>query len=404
MFSTDAPALVQVTPGKRPRPDSDLDLKDPGQEPVLEPEEPAQSALIAQLQRDMKILTVNHLALHDRQKFLENFVMKRQEQNVDQVMEENRMLRAQVQQLTAELDGLRRNPPSPAPMPTFTYKVSPPTTSDSPPVSSDMERPFTLAAGKKKNKAKKEKAPAPPAPTGGASETKPSTSTSQTAAAPPAKKPSYAAVAASKRETAFKKLLRNKDMQPMEKSDALLRKPPSEEDIQDIDYAMISLPLRSSARENPKPAWTMVMEAHCGEEPLLISFLNPGKAEIFFDRRKRDKFINHLPPQAKMHNDSLSERDIKRRARAYLDGFIKPLRLAALDGFTPDQKFEVLLTADLMLESRFKDSKEKEKLRMWRNHIRKDRAALEESQKAANQTALEEEINSMLMAEEDEDL
>jgi len=79
---------------------------------------------------------------------------------------------------------------------------------------------------------------------------------------------------------------------------------------------------------------------------------------------------------AKLHEEELNEKDLARRARAYLNGYFRPLRRAALHGFNFPQKEAVLAAAEKMIPERFKGSSEHQKL--WRRNIQFDLAQLKE--------------------------
>lgn len=197
----------------------------------------------------------------------------------------------------------------------------------------------------------------------------------------------YAAAAASKPPqklspaTRFKKSVEAKAKEP-EKADDLLQLlvvSPKENSLQEVQSTIFSIKLTMKARQSPTLAWNALVKAWCGHPPLQVSLLAPGKAEIFYDPKHHELIMEGaLRLRAEVHSSGLSNRDFQRRARAYLNGYFRPLRLAALNGFEIDQREAVLELAKAMIPQRFKSSKEHQNL--WQRNIEFDQEQLSQLQ------------------------
>jgi hypothetical protein len=83
--------------------------------------------------------------------------------------------------------------------------------------------------------------------------------------------------------------------------------------------------------------------AWSGHSPLLVSIISPGKAEIFFDKKVERAVLDHLPTGVTMDSSySISVKDIKRRARAYLLAHYRVLKEATLKGLTAPEQLQML--------------------------------------------------------------
>jgi DNA topoisomerase VI subunit B len=86
-----------------------------------------------------------------------------------------------------------------------------------------------------------------------------------------------------------------------------------------------------------------IFTAWSGHSPLLVSIISPGKAEIFFDKKNEGDVMENLPTGVKLDNlYSISEKDVQRRARAYLQAHFRLLKEATLKGLTAPQRLQML--------------------------------------------------------------
>ena len=136
----------------------------------------------------------------------------------------------------------------------------------------------------------------------------------------------------------------------------LLRSNPDpDQQTAEVRSMHLKLKLKPAAREAPLESWYALVGAWSkGERPLHISLKNPNEAEIFYDP-KATPHIESIPPSVqRVEVPILTERDVKRRARAYLAGYFKRLRHATLQGMTPQLQASILLAAEEMLEKNFR--------------------------------------------------
>jgi hypothetical protein len=108
-----------------------------------------------------------------------------------------------------------------------------------------------------------------------------------------------------------------------------------------LQSEVVSYPSMERGKEAIK-AWS-------NKEPILISLLAPGKAEVFFDKRDTEE-ISRLPAGATFYKKELTKKD-HGQAGAYLQGYFKGLHIQEL---TLDQQIQVLELARQLIPSRFK--------------------------------------------------
>ena len=160
---------------------------------------------------------------------------------------------------------------------------------------------------------------------------------------------------------------------------SLLKKPPLEK-ITEVASLVVKIPLCVKARATlpiAQKACELAFQAATGCTPLLISQYHPGTAEIFIASDQMSKAIQALealtPTGWAILPKATSERDMTRRAHAYLRGYFLPLRLAALEGFSPTEQSIILDRAEKLLDGpRFPPAMEK----LWKTNIRYDRNRL----------------------------
>jgi hypothetical protein len=134
---------------------------------------------------------------------------------------------------------------------------------------------------------------------------------------------------------------------------ALLQNP-LEKEKPKVMSAILTMDLNKEAQKSPYLAWRTAVHTWSGVKPLLISIRSPNQAEIFFDARHVSQ-ISKLPPEVSDLGTTsiLLPKDILRRAKMYLQGYYKDLRLATLAGFHPQNQLQVLATAESLLPSHF---------------------------------------------------
>jgi len=142
-----------------------------------------------------------------------------------------------------------------------------------------------------------------------------------------------------------------------------------------IKTVVMSLPLRRVARDAPTSVWKAVLKAWTGSIPLGISIISPDRAEIFMDGQVELPEASS-PPGCVQTPPNVGPADIKRRAAAYLRGYFKLLRMAALEGFQQDLQLQVIDAAEKMLPKHFSSTADKER---WKKTIAHDRALLQPS-------------------------
>jgi hypothetical protein len=133
----------------------------------------------------------------------------------------------------------------------------------------------------------------------------------------------------------------------------LLLKPrlSEEQRITEVRSSVVSLNLCSKARQQPMKSWKFAVNSWSGgKDPLHISIITPTKAEIFYDARHAEMIMN-MPTDAYLHPPTLlmTEKDVERRARSYLKGYFKELRMASLRGFPKHLMLAVLKRAEEIL-------------------------------------------------------
>ena len=157
----------------------------------------------------------------------------------------------------------------------------------------------------------------------------------------------------------------------------MLKKPPLEK-IAEVTSLVVKIPLCVKARATlpiAQKACELAFQAATGCTPLLISEYHPGTAEIFIASDQMNKATQALealtPTGWSILAKTTSERDMTRRAHADLKGYFPPLRLAALEGFSPTEQ-SIILDEKLLDGPRFPPAMEK----LWKTNIRYDRNRL----------------------------
>jgi hypothetical protein len=158
---------------------------------------------------------------------------------------------------------------------------------------------------------------------------------------------------------------------------ALLKTPKKpEERSSNIISIFVRIPMKVKAMQDPILAWKQFLKAKECDLPLSISLINPCTAELFYEESSLHQVLpvlkaeNYLLDQSANHLIyKISEKDLIRRADAYLRGYFRPLRLAALVGFNLESQKKVLLLAKERLEKKFVDKFSRQQ---WRYHVQKD--------------------------------
>jgi hypothetical protein len=167
------------------------------------------------------------------------------------------------------------------------------------------------------------------------------------------------------------------DLSGPDKLKVLLRSPRPEEDRTTlVDIVTATLPLSTKAQAQPMMAWKQALQEITGHQPLLVSLINPCRAEVYLDSKVSTQVRDILSQQGYLQDPSeLGERDLVRRKRAYLSGYFLPLRRAALQGLDSMQQLELLQLA----EEDLSPSKHPDPItrKQWMFHIKKDRQWIE---------------------------
>ena len=162
----------------------------------------------------------------------------------------------------------------------------------------------------------------------------------------------------------------------------LLVKPP-EAVTTEIMVTHLTLPLSIEAQQRPHLAWRTAMKAITGDTPLQIVLVHCRRAIVYWDVsdiRKKAPILRALDGRGSLKFPVEAD-EVKDHVylRAYLGGFFKLLRLAALKGLSQASRTWILDKA----EERWRLSKDKIRRNMWLRRISQDRDALNSGEKVA---------------------
>jgi hypothetical protein len=136
-----------------------------------------------------------------------------------------------------------------------------------------------------------------------------------------------------------------------------------------------ALPLSREARLQPIVAWKQAIESLSGHRPLLVSLRSPCSAELLLDSFSATAVREALSKKGYLlENQPVLGRDLERRKQAYLRGYFRPLRRAALAGFSLDLQLKLLDLASKGLP-KMADPLVR---RQWQFQIAKDRSWVQE--------------------------
>jgi hypothetical protein len=164
-----------------------------------------------------------------------------------------------------------------------------------------------------------------------------------------------------------------------DKLKVLLRSSRSEEDRTTlVDIVTATLPLSRKAQAQPVTAWKQALQGITGHQPLLVSLINPCKAELFFDVTVSTPVKDILNQQGYLLDPvELQDRDLVRRKSAYLSGYFLPLRRAALQGLDSTQQLHILDLAEKDLSpAKHPDPMSR---KQWTFQIKKDRQWIQDT-------------------------
>jgi hypothetical protein len=161
----------------------------------------------------------------------------------------------------------------------------------------------------------------------------------------------------------------------------LLRTPKiPEERSSNIISIYLKVPFSNKVMQEPILAWKEFLKRTVGELPLSISIINPWTAELFYEENSLHKVVPIL--KAKNYlilENSVKEKDLVRRTEAYLRGYFRPLRRAALNGLNWELQKKLLTMAKDRLEKRFDNKFSRQQ---WRHHIQIDMESVLEAESA----------------------
>jgi regulator of replication initiation timing len=152
----------------------------------------------------------------------------------------------------------------------------------------------------------------------------------------------------------------------------ILKQPlPEEKIIDKISSIILNTNFSTKARTSPTLAWKILIKSWTDHYPLMISIINPNTAEIFYNSCLESKLKNNLSmtPSVKIIQREIGNNDISRRAKVYLTGYFKNLRLSTLQEFNQTQKSQLLLAALTILPTFIKDPA---LIRRWKKTIKFD--------------------------------
>jgi hypothetical protein len=133
----------------------------------------------------------------------------------------------------------------------------------------------------------------------------------------------------------------------------------------------VTLPLSKKAQEKPMMAWKQALASLTGHVPLMVSLINPGRGEVWYDSKAAPEVSSVLSREGYLvENVVVTEKDLGRRMQAYLAGYFLLLRREALTGFSPDLQLKILDLAATNLKAKFPDRLTQQQ---WKHQIAKDR-------------------------------
>jgi hypothetical protein len=144
-------------------------------------------------------------------------------------------------------------------------------------------------------------------------------------------------------------ILKELIQQPLEESS---QPAPKTAKIEKISRVYLQAQLNKQGMRDPLFAFSTIFETITKVKPLGISLTSKNVAEILFPSIKETEVNSLLPPEMiVLSPQTLSSKDVKRRAASYNRGFFKILRRASLDGFQNILAMDVLETAEASISN-----------------------------------------------------
>jgi hypothetical protein len=155
----------------------------------------------------------------------------------------------------------------------------------------------------------------------------------------------------------------------------VLREPHPQEKCMEVATIQVKLQLTSKARTQPMVAWRAALKALKVPKILGISMLNPCQAELYLDKSLVPALEEILKPKGYLTESILTDKDVARRARDYLHGYFLPLRRAALEGLSLEQRTKTFKIIEELIQ-KLEPSKKKQ----WMYQLKMDQIWLSPSQ------------------------
>jgi hypothetical protein len=151
--------------------------------------------------------------------------------------------------------------------------------------------------------------------------------------------------------------------------DSLLKK--SHNQFSPIQSLLLSARLKAQAKEHPAQSFRDLFFLATGVQAESVSVISHSVAEIFFKEDSKVQILSQLQlngltvlPTSPENREQLS----KRRTKAYLHGYYKELRLAALEGLSDEERNDVLNQALKILPT-FHYKKSQIAIQTWKKTI-----------------------------------
>jgi hypothetical protein len=185
-----------------------------------------------------------------------------------------------------------------------------------------------------------------------------------------------------------------KDLQTatnQQKLEYLLQKQvPVEKRVDNVVSVVLTTTFTKKALMAPTVAWKTLVNTISNHPPLLISIINNKTAEVFVDSRHLSSLSSNLPQNVKIVQLEPSSHMIHRRAKTYLRGYHKTLRLSALQGLSQTGQMQLLDHALQSLSTTFPNPVE---VALWKRTIAFDKKHL--SAEKRNLPAQKEELEEL---------
>ena len=182
----------------------------------------------------------------------------------------------------------------------------------------------------------------------------PHTTPASTASQPKQPAKSYASAVKSNTQSNVMKVIRKGSPEELLKT-VLKPQLPPEKLTTEVKSVVVNIPLAARAKTTFNMALAAAKAATKAVtkiDVLAISTLHRGKYEMFVDSKDYEVFTQRVKEAGwTISEPTYTEKDIDRRAAAYLSGYFLLLRMAALTGFSPQTQLLILDKAAALLHN-----------------------------------------------------